>query len=92
MVVALIQWRLKDESHKCLRTSRREEQRLQERMRMPGVEPGSQAWEACMMPLHYMRPCRDPQVRRRLCKGGGRQDYELHLGDTQERVGRARRL
>ena len=24
-------------------------------MRMPGVEPGSQAWEACMMPLHYMR-------------------------------------
>ena len=26
-------------------------------MRMPGVEPGSQAWEACMMPLHYMRFC-----------------------------------
>ena len=26
-----------------------------EKMRMPGVEPGSQAWEACMMPLHYMR-------------------------------------
>ena len=25
------------------------------KMRMPGVEPGSQAWEACMMPLHYMR-------------------------------------
>ena len=24
-------------------------------MRMPGVEPGSQTWEACMMPLHYMR-------------------------------------
>ena len=24
-------------------------------MRMPGVEPGSQAWEACMIPLHYMR-------------------------------------
>ena len=24
-------------------------------MRMPGVEPGSQVWEACMMPLHYMR-------------------------------------
>ena len=24
-------------------------------MRMPGVEPGSQAWEAYMMPLHYMR-------------------------------------
>ena len=24
-------------------------------LRMPGVEPGSQAWEACMMPLHYMR-------------------------------------
>lgn len=27
------------------------------RLRMPGVEPGSQAWEACMMPLHYMRAC-----------------------------------
>ena len=24
-------------------------------LRMPGVEPGSQAWEACTMPLHYMR-------------------------------------
>ena len=27
------------------------------RVRMPGVEPGSQAWEACMIPLHYMRCC-----------------------------------
>ena len=25
------------------------------RVRMTGVEPGSQAWEACMIPLHYMR-------------------------------------
>ena len=25
------------------------------KLRMPGVEPGSQAWEACMIPLHYMR-------------------------------------
>jgi hypothetical protein len=24
-------------------------------LRTPGVEPGSQAWEACMMPLHYVR-------------------------------------
>ena len=24
-------------------------------MRTPGVEPGSQAWGACMMPLHYVR-------------------------------------
>ena len=24
-------------------------------MRTPGVESGSQAWEACMMPLHYVR-------------------------------------
>ena len=24
-------------------------------MRTPGVEPGSQAWEACMIPLHYVR-------------------------------------
>ena len=29
--------------------------RMEKEMRMPGVEPGSQAWEACMMPLHYMR-------------------------------------
>ena len=29
-------------------------QRPKRKMRMPGVEPGSQAWEACMMPLHYM--------------------------------------
>jgi hypothetical protein len=28
-----------------------------QRVRMPEVEPGSQAWEACMMPLHYMRFC-----------------------------------
>ena len=28
-----------------------------DKLRMPGVEPGSQAWEACMMPLHYMRFC-----------------------------------
>jgi hypothetical protein len=29
-----------------------------ETMRMPGVGPGSQAWEACMMPLHYKRLAR----------------------------------
>ena len=27
----------------------------QKKLRTPGVEPGSQAWEACMMPLHYVR-------------------------------------
>ena len=26
-----------------------------QQMRTLGVEPGSQAWEACMMPLHYAR-------------------------------------
>ena len=26
-----------------------------QQMRTPGVEPGSQVWEACMMPLHYVR-------------------------------------
>ena len=26
-----------------------------QQMRTPGLEPGSQAWEACMMPLHYVR-------------------------------------
>ena len=25
------------------------------RLRTPGVEPGSHAWEACVMPLHYVR-------------------------------------
>ena len=29
------------------------------KMRTPGVEPGSQAWEACMMPLHYVRSCNE---------------------------------
>ena len=29
-------------------------------MRTPGVEPGSQAWGACMMPLHYARRCKQP--------------------------------
>ncbi len=29
-----------------------------DKLRMPGDEPGSQAWEACMMPLHYMRFCK----------------------------------
>ena len=24
-------------------------------LRTPEVEPGSQAWEACMVPLHYVR-------------------------------------
>ena len=24
-------------------------------VRTPGVEPGSQAWKACMIPLHYVR-------------------------------------
>ena len=27
------------------------------RMRLPGVEPGAQAWEACVLPLHYRRSC-----------------------------------
>ena len=34
-------------------------------VRMLGVEPGSQAWEACMMPLHYMRCCALIANRRR---------------------------
>ena len=24
-------------------------------LRTPGIEPGAQAWEACMLPLHYER-------------------------------------
>ena len=30
-------------------------------MHTPGVEPGSQAWEACMMPLHYV--CYDNNLK-----------------------------
>ncbi len=29
-------------------------------MRLPGVEPGAQAWEACMLPLHYLATGRLP--------------------------------
>ena len=29
--------------------------RKEAKLRTPGVEPGSQAWEACMMPLNYVR-------------------------------------
>ena len=25
-------------------------------MHQPGIEPGAQAWEACMLPLHYWCP------------------------------------
>ena len=43
-----------------------------EKLHMPGVEPRSQAWGACMMPLHYMCSCRltylSPTVALRDCK------------------------
>jgi len=29
-----------------------------EKVRLPGIEPGPQAEEACMMPLHYLRLAR----------------------------------
>ena len=29
--------------------------RSPKRLRTPGIESGSQAWEACMIPLHYVR-------------------------------------
>ena len=31
--------------------------RLQIALRLPGVEPGAQAWEDCMLPLHYRHSC-----------------------------------
>ena len=44
---------------RCLKEVRRQTEKelcmQRQKMRMPGVEPRSQAWEACMMPLHYMR-------------------------------------
>ena len=36
-------------------------------MCMPGVEPGAQAWEACMLPLHYMRFCTKYDFDRFFC-------------------------
>ena len=30
---------------------------VQTEMHTPGIEPGSQAWGACMMPLHYVCSC-----------------------------------
>ena len=38
-----------------MRGGRRLKMHILQKMRMPGVEPGSQAWEACLIPLHYMR-------------------------------------
>ena len=37
------------------RGGRRLKMHILQKMRMPGVEPGSQAWEPCLIPLHYMR-------------------------------------
>ena len=39
----------------CTHRGTAERYRGGDRMRMPGVEPGSQAWGACVIPLHYMR-------------------------------------
>ena len=43
---------------------------MTKKLRTPGIEPGAQAWEACMLPLHYVRFCRkngilavDPSLR-----------------------------
>ena len=36
------------------------------KLHMPGVEPGSQAWGACMMPLHYMCSCQSPRICSRI--------------------------
>ena len=30
---------------------------LDEKVRRPGIEPGSQEWESCMIPLHQRRSC-----------------------------------
>ena len=49
-----------DESAQTLRPNSSTEGRPQvqhasKKMRTPGIEPGAQAWEACMLPLHYER-------------------------------------
>ena len=36
-----------------------------EHMRTPGIEPGSQAWEACLMPLRMYTMCASACVRTR---------------------------
>jgi hypothetical protein len=33
------------------------------KVRMPGVEPGAQAWGACMLLLHYMRHAEDAHYK-----------------------------
>ena len=38
-----------------LRTAYRERRGRTKCVRTLGVKPGSQAWGACMMPLHYVR-------------------------------------
>ena len=64
-----------------------------ENVRMPGVEPGSQAWEACMMPLHYMRLETEAKSlfdgakqKKRFTKLG---DVHGNLGDTSRKSTRA---
>ena len=60
-------------------------QRPKQKMRMPGVEPGSQAWEACMMPLHYMRWQLLTAVEKH-----SRQRSQLHTAGTGPLVGQLR--
>ena len=41
--------------------------------RLPGSRAGAQAWEACMLPLHYRRPCAwhpDASTQRQELGGG----------------------
>ena len=42
-------------------------------LRTPGVKPRSQAWEACMVPLHYVRFCHIHDAWCRSCPGSRHQ-------------------
>ena len=45
-------------------------QRVLGKAHCPGIEPGSQAWEACVMPLRYARSCLHAVVVARGSPGG----------------------
>ena len=51
-------------------------------MRLPRVEPGAQAWEACMIPLHYMRMKHNFFRRRLLACSDSTEDSTSDVSNT----------
>ena len=48
-------------------------------MRTPGVQPGSQAWEACVIPLHYVRTRNWPQNEGMSCLTDSKWPCRAHV-------------